>query len=167
MRILTLSLLPFFLLGCMSGQKKKVQSTTAHEPAGTVITELNLLAMPVVVNFDGVPGPDGFVVKIYAGNRKHPKPIPIVTGTLDFLMYDGLLPRSDEASAKPRHTWSLKAEDLKRYEMTTSIGTGYQIDLRWGEGNPTGDKITAVARYTSVGGVMVYSAPSVIAVMMK
>jgi|GEM_PF-627654 len=160
-----LSLILLVSAGCTSGRK-------ASEPAmdrstGDSITELNLLASPVALNLDGVPGPDGFVLKVYPGNAQRPKPLPITAGGLEILMFDGILQETDFATTQPRRVWRYTTSDLKRYEVKTSIGTGYHIDPRWGDAKPARDKVTILSRYMSPQGKAVYSAPSVISVTVK
>src|SRR5689334_12925483 len=54
-------LLTLFLTACASTDPKPNTS-----PAR--ITEINMLAVPVALNLDSLPGPDSVAVKIYAGN---------------------------------------------------------------------------------------------------
>jgi hypothetical protein len=149
------------LLGCVSGRDKE-RPLAASTLAPSAISELNLLAIPVALDLDGVPGADGFVLKVYAGNRRRPKPIPIESGTLEIFMFEGILPSSGKEASKPRRTWTYTAEELKNSVVTTSIGIGYQIAPVWDTAKPAGDKITVVARYTPQGGAPILSAPSVI-----
>src|SRR2546428_126067 len=58
-------------LGCASVKPKAPRHD--ESPAAS-IDQINLLAVPVALNFDQAPGLDGFVVKIYAGNRSRAKP---------------------------------------------------------------------------------------------
>src|SRR6185369_2066764 len=78
--------------GCVSDHKQGLQPRPAvsEGSAQSGIHELNLLAIPVALNFDQKPGPDGFIVKVYAGNRRQPKPLPIENGKLEIIMYDGI-----------------------------------------------------------------------------
>src|SRR5688572_893085 len=78
-------LLVLLLFGCRSASPSSV-------PAGTpAVTELNMLAVPVALNLDGLPGPDTVAVKIYAGNLRESKPVPITSGKVELFMFDGLL----------------------------------------------------------------------------
>lgn len=153
-----------FLTGCASdgGKRTKVAPPVATSDDG--ITELNLLAIPIALNFDQFPGPDGFVVKIFAGNKNRPKPLLIERGTLEILMYDGILPATPQPS---RRAWTFPGNALRQYQLVTSIGSGYQFSLRWGDAKPQKDRISIVARYTTPEGLTVHSAPSVIAVTGK
>ena len=152
------------LTGCISN-KPKPPPPEDNRPAP--IDQINLLAVPVALDFDGLPGPDGFVVKVYAGNRTRPKPVPLVNGTLEVLMFDGLLEGRDTKTAEPHRRWTYSAEDLKAFAIKSSIGTGYQLAPRWEKAKPTTDKISILAHYTSPEGASVYSAASIIAVPAK
>ena len=152
------------LLGCASVRPKPA-IPKASPPAQ--IDQLNLLAIPFAVNFDQAPGPDGFVIKVYAGNGNQPKPIPNLKGTLEILMYDGFLKENNTNSATLRRTWKYSADQLKSVVTKTSIGTAYQLALQWNEAKPVGDKISIAARYTSPEGATIYSAPAVISVSSK
>jgi hypothetical protein len=155
------------LVGCASDSGPKRRPITNAAVNTDAINELNLLAVPVALNFDQIPGPDGFVLKVYAGNRKQPKPIAIVGGSLEVLMFDGILNLSKPVSHQPRRIWTIPAEQLKNYQVTTSIGAGYELSLRWGDVVPVKDRITVTARYTSPAGERVSSAPSIISVSGK
>jgi hypothetical protein len=149
--------------GCVSEkQQKKIHPKS--EPGGsTAIQEINLLAIPVALNFDDKPGPDGFVIKIYAGNRNRAKPFPIESGKIEVLMYDGIPGVTENASLKPRRVWTYTAEELRQSQIQSSIGTGYQLAPLWGDAKPIQDKIAVVVRYTPVNGPPLSSAPSIIA----
>jgi hypothetical protein len=148
-------------LGCVA--EKEVRKPVYHSDStgGGLIQEINLLAMPVALNFDRQPGPDGFLIKIYASNRKRAKPFAIETGNIEIMMYDGL---PDSASERPRRTWAYTAEELRPYVIQTSIGVGYQVAPLWGEAKPTHSKIAVLVRYTPLEGPPISSAPSIIAV---
>jgi hypothetical protein len=149
--------------GCFSEGKRPPPKTNLDWGRGD-IDELNLLAVPVALNFNQDPGPDGFIVKIYANSSKSAKPVPIERGRFDLLMFDGLLNSADGIPPKPLHTWSFTAKELTPFEIHSMIGNGYQLEPLWGKDKPSGDKISVIARYVSPKGVRVYSAPSVISV---
>jgi hypothetical protein len=150
-------------LGCVSEkQQKKIHPKP--EPGGSAaIQEINLLAIPVALNFDDKPGPDGFVIKIYAGNRNRAKPFPIESGKIEVLMYDGIPGVTENAALKPRRVWTYTAEELRQSQIQSSVGTGYQLAPLWGDAKPVQNKIAVVVRYTPLNGPPITSAPSVIA----
>jgi hypothetical protein len=112
------------------------------------------------VNFDGVPGPDGVSLRIYAGNPREPKRLPIKAGTLEVLIFDGVVGADQVETAKPVHVWSYPAETLAEYAQKTSIGMSYVLTPTWGADKPTRNRATVVARYLSPQGRKVYSGPA-------
>lgn len=155
-------------LGCVSDQDSKKPSVTSFfGGGGPAIDEINLLAVPVALNLDGIPGLDGFVIKIYASNRERPKPVPIEAGSVEVLMYNGIPGVTENASQKPQRTWTYKASELKQFEINTSIGTGYQVAPIWGAEKPAGNKISVIVRYIPSQGKTITSAPSIISVALK
>ena len=146
-----------------------VSSCTSTKNAGSVsasardITELNMLAVPVALNLDGFPGPDTIAVKIYAGNLREASPVPITTGRIELLMFNGLLKRSTNAPV-PLHTWTFPARQLKRFEYKASIGTGYELTASWTTNKPTASKVTLISRYLTDSAPPVYSSPSTISI---
>jgi hypothetical protein len=148
------------LLGCSSIDKTSV----AYGPAD--ITAVHIITLPVALNLDGKPGLDGFSLKVFANDAHNPKPVPIRSGTLEILAFDGTLARKTNLPP-PLRIWSFSAEDLKRHEFRAGIGTGYEMTLAWGTNRPTQRMITLGARYTSPAGSVTLSHPSSITVMDK
>ena len=120
--------------------------------------------MPVAVNLDARPGADGFAIKIYAGGRGNPRPTAITKGTLEILMYDGVLmaPRPEEVP--PLHRWTFTANYLDAHQFRTAIGIGYAFTLAWETNRPMQNRITVLARYVPPEGSPVYSSPSTLSV---
>jgi hypothetical protein len=152
-----------FLSGCVSESKGK-KPAAIPEAGSQSIQEINVLAIPVALNFDERPGPDGFVIKVFASNRKRAKPLPIEKGSIEVLMFDGVPGMTEGASLQPKRIWSYSAEELKHFENTGSIGLAYQLAPLWGDAKPTGNNISVVVRYTAPSGATIASAPSVISV---
>jgi hypothetical protein len=128
------------------------------------IDELDLVTMPVAVNLESKLGLNGIEVKIYACDYQRPKPQPIKEGTLEILMFEGLVGDSFDQTNRCRHLWSFPARDLVTSAVSTTVGTGYLFPLAWGKDRPHADKITVVARYLPPQGPMIYSAPSYISI---
>lgn len=145
------------LLGC--------QSAGPSADHGSAIREIHLVSMPVALNLDAVPGADGFAVKIFASDPKEPKPVAISGGTLDVLLYDGVIAGRPGDKVEPLRVWSYSSEDLRPYQFRRPIGVGYDFVLAWGENRPAQKKITVVGRYTAPGAAPIYSAPSSIVVV--
>lgn len=151
-------------MGCVADRPQPGRpAPVSAAPAG--VQELNVLAIPVAVDLDGRPGVDGFMIKIYASNRKRPKPLLLEEGQLEILMFEGIPPRSATPPV-PLRVWKYTAAELRQFEIRSSIGSGYQLALSWGEAVPAGNKISVVARYIWEGG-SITSAPSIIAVALK
>ena len=147
--------------GCATDPKKPAgASATARVP----FDQLEMLCAPVALDFDKIPGPDGFSVRIYAMSSRPPKAQPIDRGTLELLMYDGLLKAGGAEAQSPLCSWSYTAEELQGYAYKTKIGTSYGLTPVWGDTQPKQNRITVIARYTSPEGLKITSAPSVISV---
>jgi hypothetical protein len=130
-------------------------------PSG--ILELHLLTMPVALNLDGAPGPDGVAVKLFANVGNAAKPAPIRSGEIEILLFDGLLTDNNVPTLKPAHTWTFTAKELKEFETQAMVGTGYQLTLRWGSFRPKSDRVSIIARHPMGDGRYLYSTPGVIA----
>jgi hypothetical protein len=154
----TVSFLFPLLLCCLLG----CSSTTTGSKTG--IDQLHLLVTSVALNVDDKPGPDGVGVRIYASRRERAEALPITTGTLEILMFDGNLPLDELPSLQPRHKWSYPADKLKPHVQKTTIGVSYRFAALWGDDKPMGERVTVVARYTSPEARQVYSAPTSIPV---
>jgi hypothetical protein len=126
-----------------------------------------LLTTPVALNLDRTPGPDGFGARVYAAHHRVPKPVSILAGTFEILMYDGLVKEADPLRVQPLRVWTYAASDLKPLAQETSVGQSYRFALPWGEARPTRDQITVIARLTLPGAPPVYSAASTILVSVK
>src|SRR5688572_23413946 len=90
--LLFLLVLLAVLTGCATPKKKPAVSVGTQS-----ITEINMLAVPVALNLDPLPGPDTVAIKIYAGNLREAKPVPITVGAIELLMFDGILKKSTNA----------------------------------------------------------------------
>lgn len=134
---------------------------------GEALAELHLFGLPVALNLDGKPGPDGIGVRVYASAAGLAKGVPISRGTLEVLMFDGVVPESEVQSKPPRHSWTLPAAALKPFASDTSIGTGYQLALRWDQDAPRTSVVTVMARYHSPDGADLQSAANTVSVALK
>ena len=146
------------LVGC-SHTEKRPAPVSASAPAN--VEKLNLLAAPIALNLDGLPGPDAVLVKVYAGNARNPKPVPITSGTLDLLAFEGLLSKSTNVPS-PFKVWTFTASELRRMQFKASIGIGYEITGSFIGLKPKADKLTVLARYRPDPEHAIYSSPSTI-----
>ena len=141
-------------------------SRSGNSASGPV-ERLDLLLTALALDLDGKPGVDGFGARLYAGNRRSALGTPLTTGRLEFVMYDGVVRPEELTAGTPRHVWSYEPRALASLAQMTSIGTGYQFALAWGDDRPRRDRITIVARYTSAAGAIVLSAPGSISLTEK
>ncbi len=148
------------LNGCSSPDRPRAFATSGE------LTELNLLTTPVGLDLDGKPGIDGFSLKVYPGIAESPKAVPIRSGTLEILMFDGTLFGRADLPA-PLKIWTFNREQLRNYEFSSGIGAGYELALSWGENVPTHSMISVGARYTSPTGRIVTSSLTSVTVLNK
>lgn len=136
-------------------------------PGANDIRELHLFGVPVAINLDPIPGPDGFAIRVFAGNGRAASGQRIEHGKLEILLFDGGLTEAERHTAEPLRTWEYTAAKLKAYVAKSSIGWGYRFAPQWGENRPTQDRITVIVRYVSPSGTVVSSSPSVISMAIK
>ena len=142
------------LLGC---------ATDGLSPASASgITHLYLFSAPVAVTFGGGASADGIALKIFACQRETSKGVPIRTGQLEILMFDGLVEATNAHHLTPLKAWSLAAKDLKRFEFNRTAGVGYDLALGWEQAKPTAVRITVLARYRVSKDRFVESEPTII-----
>lgn len=134
---------------------------------GAAVESLHVLSVPVAVNFDGAPGPDGFALTLFAKGPKSAKGIPLPGGVLELLMYDGVYFEGKSSGAQPLRTWRFTRSDLKLHAGKSAIGTGYRFTLRWEAARPAQSSITIVARYLPTSGPPVVAAPSSVTIGAK
>jgi hypothetical protein len=149
-----------FLSACSTPSSAPLLGSDSGSDA---VDQIRLVAIPVALNLDRRPGVDGFGVKVYGLSSSRAKPQQIRQGSIDILMYDGLLPLGTNA-LEPKCTWSYTATDLRQYELKSTIGLAYQIAPRWGTNRPAHTRITVMARYKPAADTVIESAPSVITV---
>ncbi len=131
------------------------------------VADLHLFGVPVALNLDGVPGPDGIGVRIYASGPGVARGVAIRQGTLEVVLLEGVVDAGAVGTTKPLKVWSFDAPALKPLIAETSLGLGYQLALRWGKDRPTDKVVTVVARYRSPAGAVIYSTSNTISVQMK
>jgi hypothetical protein len=151
--------------GCSTGSSggSVAGSTQKRSHRSSGIVELHLLTMPVALNLDGVPGPDGVAVKLFANVGNATKPAAIRSGEIEIVLFDGLLDGNSNPLPKPAHIWTFTAKELKEFETQAMVGTGYQLTLRWGAFKPKSDRVSVIARHPIGEGRYLYSTPGVIA----
>lgn len=160
-------------LGCGSRSKMNPRASsfsgsgtgTGSSRAG--VSELHLFGNPVGMNLDGIPGPDGIGVRVFASSSGKAKGVAITQGTLEILMFDGVPSATDTNAPVPSKTWSFNPSELRAYMATTSLGIGYQFALPWGEQRPKQSRVTVLARLILPKGQVLSSDSSSISVAVK
>ena len=146
-----------FAVGCATGPNR-----------GDRIDSLYVFSVPVALDLDGSPGPDGFGVTLYAGKTDTAKGVPITHGKIEILMFDGAPQEDAKTNSVPRRVWTFNSADLKNQMIRTPrLGTGYRFSPRWEDAVPSQSRITIVARYVSPAETIVHSKPTTIAVTAK
>jgi hypothetical protein len=147
--------------GCSSSGR-----SSFHAPTSGELIELNVLTAPVGLDLDGRPGIDGFSVRVFGNITANPKPVPIRSGILEILMFDGTV--YGRTNVPPAlSSWTFNAEELRPHEFTARIGTGYEFALPWGTNVPTRNLISIGARHTSPEGKVLTSSLSSVTVLNK
>ena len=131
------------------------------------IEGLHLFGAPVALSMDRRKGPDGFGVRVFASVAGRAKGVPLRRGTLEVLMFDGSLGDADPSTAKPARVWTFPSATLAANAATSSLGVGYQFALHWEGAQPTQNHVTVIARFRPPSGPPLYSAPSVIPLVIK
>ncbi len=163
--MMLLVLLIVLNIGCAPSQRSNVGRPPAGGASG--IGALHLFGAPLALDFDGNPGADGFAVTIYASNGTQARGLPIRTGTMEVLMFDGIPHAQGATMTEPSRTWTFTAKQLESYAHKHAIGIGYRLTLSWAETLPSRDRITVLARYTSPKGGTISSGQSTIAVLVR
>ena len=151
--------------GCTSEEPRRERPVV--RPGPDRIEELHLFGLPVALELDGRPGPDGIGVRLYASARGTARGLAIRRGTLDVLMFEGAVDPELLRTTPPHEVWSFPATDLQAMSARTSLGVGYQLALRWAKRPPRSGAVTVMARYLSPDGQVLYSAPDVITTSLR
>ena len=126
------------------------------------VDSIRLFTSTALFNLDGESHSNGFSARIFAVHNSIPKPIQIVEGTLEIIIYDG--DASRDQSLKPRQVWSFSRTDLPRYLRETSIGLGYDFILKIDRSKPLPGKVSIGAKYTPTNGNSIFAKPVSIAI---
>ena len=150
------------LATALSGCFTSVRTTAPPERgarSSSSINGLSLLTMPMAISIHSHTGVDGVAVKVFASSPGQPKSQPIREGTLDILMFDGVVKDPPAENGSSRHVWTFAATQLAPYKISTAVGVAYTLALSWDNDVPADDKITLFARYRPPQGAVVFSAP--------
>jgi len=152
------------LMGCISD--RPMPKTVPGRLKGP-IDQIHLLTGPTALNLDQAPGPDGFMVRVYATSPKTAATVVIGAGTLEVLMFEGVLKNGDPVSAKPLHVWTYSADELTSNAQRGAVGIVYLLTLLWGDAKPAESRVTLMARYLPSKGTPIHSGPTSISVGVK
>jgi len=117
-------------------------------------------SMPV--NWDDRPGPDGLQVRVHFFRLDRDLPVT-VSGTVEFVLYEGRLSTGDVRSARPFRSWAFPQEALPRQISRSRYGWCYAMQLGWGMHVPRSGVVTLIARYLPPDGPAVLSSPMLVA----
>ncbi len=141
------------LAGCVSSRPTPVRQSPA------VITEVNLLTMPVALNLNAIPGADGVQVRVFLVAEGQAKTVPMTAGALEIVAYDGAV----NPEHPPFQVWRFSPNSLIPYRFNSAIGAGYNLVLSWAPKILTQKRVAVLAEYLPPKGSPVTSAPSFIA----
>lgn len=134
---------------------------------GGSVQELHLFVMPVpIASTPGGP-PDGMAVRVFASSKGRATGGLIRDGKLEVLAFDGTVGGAARQPQTPTRAWSFTATQLAPFARTGSLGTGYELPLRWTGTRPAGDRLTIVLRYTPTSGPALTSVPGVVQNLLK
>jgi len=125
------------------------------------VDAIEIMFMPAGINLDNVPGPDALRVRTRLYQLSQAQPVT-VSGTLEFLLFEGDDGTSRPGQTEPFHVWTFPPEQLRNYLTRTMVGWAYAMELGWGPKKPKTDVVTLMARYTPPEGEAVYSKPQII-----
>ena len=155
-RIIFLTIVFASLAGCNTSGQRKVSPNPP--PPVDEIDRIFLQTSPNAINWDGKPGPDG--LEVYVHLFRYSKGLPVtVRGSLEFVLYEGVIGVKDLASAKPFRSWRFNGKELNSHRIRIMTGWGYAMRLGWGQAAPTASAVTLLVRYISPKGRSVCSDP--------
>jgi hypothetical protein len=141
-------------------------SSTERAARGT-ITELHVFTVPVALELNGKPGPDGIGVRLYATEGGRARGVLLKSGRLEILMYDGKLDPGAVASREPARSWTFDAGQLRQFEGESSLGVGYQLALDWQPARPKSQAVSVVVKYHPPRGEPLVSSVNAISLAAK
>ena len=128
------------------------------------IGEIHLFGVPVALNLDSRPGPDGIGVRVFMTPAGRARGTEMREGRLDVLMFDGVVTAADFTRTPPLKVWSFNARQLAPVVGSSALGIGYQLALNWEQNRPHVTSVTVVARYHPPSGPDLFSTPNSISV---
>ncbi len=152
--------LPLFACACFILFLSGCSSTAGNASSTKAIRQITLIAAPVALDLDGIPGPEGVGIKMHAFTAGSPKSVAIREGYVELFAYDrrGVL----EQPPRPFHQWTFEVSDLEVVRSDAVLGPGYDLLLDWRPKVVVSSRIAVVARYHPPNGPPVTSAPSAV-----
>jgi len=147
--------------GCPGPEGKAVVSSRPPRPVA-VVDVIYIDALPVAMNWDEKPGPDGLEAQVHFYRMDQPLPVT-VSGTLELLLFEGKVSAAAAQANRPFHTWSFTTRELAGTLRKDLAGWGYAMRLAWGSPAPAAGMVTLIGRYQASGGEWVYSSPVAVA----
>ncbi len=142
--------------GCTTSTVKGAPSPVPHADRIALLVPEN-----AIVNWDGLPGPDGLIaqVMLFRNESKGPKSI-LVTGEVDIMLFEGSKPDNADNIPKPFFSQAFTARELAlravgQYETLW----GYSLRVQWLE-PPKTENVWLIARYRPPTGRPIYSSPA-------
>ena len=144
--------------GCQDGG---MSSLLTGRPQGMErIDKLQLvLTPPAPLNWDGRPGVDGFLARLYCWCPLESKLAVPVNGTLEVALYEGRCSAGELPEKKPFHVWTFRENQTGALMSKTLFGWGYSLELGWGDHVPLSPTVTLQVRHRSRGGRVTLSDP--------
>ena len=149
------------LAGCPPPEMTRPQAPVPPKPVERVDHMELQLPDGAATNWDSDPEPDGLraMVRLYQTSRDKGVRAVLVSGQIDFLLFEGSRPKRPTGASSPFFTWTFTPDQLPAY-VTRQYGLWcYAMQLAWGEKAPKAKQIWLVARYRAPGGPPIYSSP--------
>ena len=158
------SALAALLAAALAGCNGPGALTASPPPAVGQVDRVVLSPVPVASNWDGRPGPDGLEVTVRLFQYRRELPVT-VKGTLEFLLYEGVIDAQELPETQPVRTWRFSEDGLREHLHRSMFGWGYSVRLGWASDVPQTSSVTLLTRYLPPEGPPVVSRP--MAVLMR
>lgn len=122
------------------------------------IDQIVLRAAASAVNWDDHAGADGVQVRVDLFRLSEDLPV-MVSGALEFTMYEGSVTKETRSRYTPFRTWRITGKELGAFASRDIFGWGYVVPLAWKDRAPNTSAVTLAVRYTSPAGDVVDATP--------
>lgn len=114
---------------------------------GPPLVAVEVFAVPVTLNWDHDPQPDGVELQVYFFAAKPPLAQPVRHGLVTICAYDGQPDKETLATQRPLHRWRLTPATLTEHAHRGMVGVGYDLPLDWGHDVPRQNYVTITVQY--------------------